>query len=377
MSRTSCRVESNEEESLRRTLTQRLQSLSKREPLEPTYKHLLINSSSGSVVPPRDALYKKIGAELRERVENGSLGLSGAKGSRREDLEDGAMRAAFTLRECKKHEQEALMEAYLGRVSAMEEARKRKVEGMALGLQEQVRKKKARSTPDKSCKDESPKDAKSKSSAASIAEKVRKKEEEIRRKVEETRRKQEARDRELEERERLKSIEKQRERERQREISRKREEERERAAAEKAKEDAIKKARMAETPQQALNRLYQPIFQALWDMEFANLHGTNPFRIAINADNCAAMGVPDYCDVVKQPMNLSYIQEKVNAKNYQTLQAFFADVELMISNALLYNSDPNNEFHIAAKEMKKKYKKMAKKVVLSLQQHQPNRNATK
>eukprot|EP00957_Ditylum_brightwellii_P070714 5374707-Ditylum_brightwellii.AAC.1 len=127
---------------------------------------------------------------------------------------------------------------------------------------------------------------------------------------------------------------------------------------------------MAETPQQALHRLYEPIFRFLWDMEFANLHGTNPFRIVIDKSNCAGMGVPDYCDVIKKPMNLTYIQEKVDAKKYETLQEFFGDVELTVSNALLYNSDPKNEFHIAAKEMKKKFKKMAKRVIQSLQQQQ-------
>ena len=48
------------------------------------------------------------------------------------------------------------------------------------------------------------------------------------------------------------------------------------------KEEAERKARLAETPRQALRRLYEPVFQALWDMEFSNLHGTNPFRIIID-----------------------------------------------------------------------------------------------
>ena len=105
-------------------------------------------------------------------------------------------------------------------------------------------------------------------------------------------------------------------------------------------------------------------------MEFSNLHGTNPFRIVIDKENCAAMGVPDYCEIIDRPMNLTYIQQKVDSKSYVSLQEIFTDVELMITNALKYNSDPGNAFHIAAKEMKKKYRKMAKKVVAKLQQPQ-------
>ena len=104
-------------------------------------------------------------------------------------------------------------------------------------------------------------------------------------------------------------------------------------------------------------------------MEFDNLGGTNPFRIIIDRNNCAAMGAPDYFDIIEKPMNLTYIKDKVPAAQYETLEAFFADVDLLLNNALLYNSDPNNNYHIAAKEMKRKYKKIAKKVLLALQQH--------
>ena len=67
-------------------------------------------------------------------------------------------------------------------------------------------------------------------------------------------------------------------------------------------------------------------------------------------------------------MNLTYIQQKVEKMEYESLHAFFADVDLMIKNALVYNSDPKNPYRIAAEEMKKRYKKHAKKIVQSLQQ---------
>ncbi len=131
-----------------------------------------------------------------------------------------------------------------------------------------------------------------------------------------------------------------RDRERQRKIRMKLEEEERRVRLQQEKEEAEQKAWLAKTPRQALRRLYEPMFQSLWNMEFSNLHNTNPFRIVINEENCSMMGIPDYCQIVKNPMNLSYIQSKLTQCHYETLQEFFADIELMIQNSFLYNSDP-------------------------------------
>ena len=66
-------------------------------------------------------------------------------------------------------------------------------------------------------------------------------------------------------------------------------------------------------------------------------------------------------------MNLTYIKQKVDKMEYKSLTDFFADVDLTISNALLYNSDPSNPYRIAAEDMKKKYLKMAKKLLATFQ----------
>jgi hypothetical protein len=78
------------------------------------------------------------------------------------------------------------------------------------------------------------------------------------------------------------------------------------------------------------------------------------------------MGAPDYCTVIKKPMNLTYIQTKVNDKSYLTLQEFLEDVDLIVKNALLYNSHPENPYNIAAKAFRKQFKKLAKPLVQSL-----------
>ena len=175
----------------------------------------------------------------------------------------------------------------------------------------------------------------------------------------------EARKNHMEEEERRRDVALARERERQRERERLREEEEERIRLEQERDERMRRARRMETPQQALHRIYEPMFQALWDMEF--FEGSNPFRIDICKENCAAMGIPDYCDIIETPMNLTYVREKVAKYKYATLQDFFRDVELIISNALLYNSDPNNSYHKAANVMKKKYLKLRKKVLAQLQ----------
>lgn len=61
-------------------------------------------------------------------------------------------------------------------------------------------------------------------------------------------------------------------------------------------------------------------------------------------------------------MNLTYIQQKVERMEYESLQSFLADVDLMINNAILYNSDPINPYRIAAEDMKRRFQKMVKKM---------------
>lgn len=72
-------------------------------------------------------------------------------------------------------------------------------------------------------------------------------------------------------------------------------------------------------------------------------------------------------------MNLTYIQQKVERAQYDSLQDFLKDVDLMISNALLYNSDPSNPYRVAAEEMKKTFKKTTKKVVQTYKERQQSK----
>ncbi|XP_038156804.1 bromodomain adjacent to zinc finger domain protein 1A isoform X2 [Cyprinodon tularosa] len=53
--------------------------------------------------------------------------------------------------------------------------------------------------------------------------------------------------------------------------------------------------------------------------------------------------VPDYYDIITQPIALSTIREKVNNCQYQTAGDYISDVELMFSNCLQYNPRQTNE----------------------------------
>ena len=382
------RSRDDEEEQLRKQLKGHLHRVTKREPLDATYKFLIASGSARPPFIPKDRLYKRLPAELRHTTETLMLqpggndpNLPGKKiGDDREALDEEAMRSALTLRAAKRHEQEALALAALKAPPRGVRlppgwdvtTHRNRLEGMALGLQEKEIKQKnkverARLAQIAKAKMEAAeREAAAKgrtiataaggavAEAAMQAKALAKAEEELALKKQ--------RDRENEER--LRRIE----RERQRTEERRVREEEERREAEEAKAELERRQRMAETPKEALFRLYNPVFQILWDMEFPALGNSNPFRIVIDKDTCVQMGVPDYCKVIAKPMNLTYVQEKVENRSYLTLQEFFSDIELIISNALTYNSDPRNPYHVAALEFRKRYRKAAKRVVQSVQQ---------
>lgn len=61
--------------------------------------------------------------------------------------------------------------------------------------------------------------------------------------------------------------------------------------------------------------------------------------------------VPDYSDVVKNPMDLSTMRTKIDTFQYNTLQEFENDFYLMINNCLAYNSK-DTVFYRAALKMR-------------------------
>mmetsp|Transcript_10292 Transcript_10292/g.21188 ORF Transcript_10292/g.21188 Transcript_10292/m.21188 type:complete len:284 (-) Transcript_10292:35-886(-) len=260
----------------------------------------------------------------------------------RQPLEEEKMRAAFTLREFKEHEQAPLLEATLAalpkREGTDEMSRRRYLDGVALGLQSSKKPRRTVALPTVATTTTST--STTTTTTMTAAEQT----EQARQAAELERQRQEARERE-EARQAREAQDRQR----------------------REDENKARKAPVIETPQQALHKFYYPIFKLLWDMEFSYLGNTNPFRMVIDRENCASVGAPDYFDVIEKPMNLTYIQRKVNHMEYESLGAFFQDVDLTIKNALMYNSDATNPYRVAAEEMQKRYKRAAKRTILAIQ----------
>lgn len=75
------------------------------------------------------------------------------------------------------------------------------------------------------------------------------------------------------------------------------------------------------------------IFYQVWEKLY-HAPDAPPFQIPVDP---VALQIPDYFDVVKEPMDLSTIKEKLNNGDYKDPWEFVDDVWLMFNNAWLYN----------------------------------------
>jgi len=321
------------QEDLRKELRELLQQVTRREPLEMNYKFLLMNGKVTHKKPtfPKDKLYKAMTANLRKKVEAFGTVHEWDRVSQRqqhegEPFDEKSLRQAMTLREAKEHEQKPLLQATLEALNTPDVmARKDYVEGMALGL-------KSKELKASQKREESLPAVRNKQISSMIGDNQRKNRLDDQRKRHEALR-----------RRRPPKLPNNNSNEEEGELR------------------PNKKARQ-ESPGNRLSRFLMPFFQKLWDMEFADLDNMNPFRIIIDRSNCAQMGAPDYFDVITKPMNLAWIKDKLKKGQYE-LKGFFDDVELMIKNCLDYNSDPNNDYHKAALEMRKSYKNLRRHII--------------
>jgi len=63
------------------------------------------------------------------------------------------------------------------------------------------------------------------------------------------------------------------------------------------------------------------------------------------------LNIPDYHDIVKEPMCLLAIKEKIESNAYNKPEEFYYDMQLTWDNAILYNPS-ENDVHKAAIEIK-------------------------
>jgi hypothetical protein len=72
--------------------------------------------------------------------------------------------------------------------------------------------------------------------------------------------------------------------------------------------------------------------------------------------DAAAMNLPDYHDVVKQPMDLGTIREKLAAGKYRDPPAFKADCALAFDNCVKYNPK-GTDAHVMGETMTQELEK--------------------
>ncbi len=59
--------------------------------------------------------------------------------------------------------------------------------------------------------------------------------------------------------------------------------------------------------------------------------------------------VPDYLDVVSQPMDFASMRKRIDAHGYRTMDEFEDDFNLVVKNCLTYNSKDTSFYRAAVK----------------------------
>ncbi len=68
--------------------------------------------------------------------------------------------------------------------------------------------------------------------------------------------------------------------------------------------------------------------------------GRNHYAMFFNEPvNPEKLGIHDYFDIIKRPMDFGTIKEKLKRHEYLTMRQFLEDVELVFENCLIYNGE--------------------------------------
>ena len=91
-----------------------------------------------------------------------------------------------------------------------------------------------------------------------------------------------------------------------------------------------------------------------------------------------AMGIPHYREIVKEPMDLATIGANLAEEKYVTISQFYADIELIISNSLLFNR-ANPDFCRITNEFKKCFDRLVSQpiTVSNVNERKNNRKGSK
>ena len=96
-----------------------------------------------------------------------------------------------------------------------------------------------------------------------------------------------------------------------------------------------------------IREICMPIIEQI----FAVPHAFNIFGWPVDP---IQLGIPDYNDVVKVPMDLGTVKRRLETGHYRDLHNFVQDVHLCFDNAMLYNPR-NSDVHTLAKSLKREF----------------------
>jgi hypothetical protein len=93
------------------------------------------------------------------------------------------------------------------------------------------------------------------------------------------------------------------------------------------------------TPQTIMQRCH-PILRKLIDDQFG--------WVFSDPVDPVALALPDYFDIVKNPMHLTLVEEKLRRGDYHNVDSFAQDTRLVFDNAILYNGEDSEVGKMAA-----------------------------
>lgn len=79
--------------------------------------------------------------------------------------------------------------------------------------------------------------------------------------------------------------------------------------------------------------------------------------------NPEALHIPDYTQIIKKPMDLGTIKQKIANSAYNNCKEFASDVELVFNNCITYNGE-SSDFGVLAKNLKEEFKKQCQALSL-------------
>jgi E1A/CREB-binding protein len=83
-----------------------------------------------------------------------------------------------------------------------------------------------------------------------------------------------------------------------------------------------------------------------WEQMYKQEPEAAPFREPVDAE---LLGLVDYHDIIKRPMDLSTIRRKLEGGEYRDPWAYIDDVWLMLDNAWLYNRKMTKVYKFCSK----------------------------